>query len=84
MSSSKKLTRQGILRLVFIRVYRLNIQQSVMLLFSTQLCPSNLLSVSPPPSLLPCVKVHYIQTVYGWEGEGVLSCVGDHMHSAGV
>ncbi len=32
-------------------------------------CPSNLLSGSPPPPL-PCVKVHYIQTVCGWEGGG--------------
>ncbi len=37
MSSSKKLTWKGTLRQVFIKVYRLEIQ-SVMLVFSTQLC----------------------------------------------
>jgi hypothetical protein len=39
-----KLTSKGILRQVFIRVYRLEIQ-SVMLVFSTQLC--ELLPLSP-------------------------------------
>jgi hypothetical protein len=55
--------------LVFIRVYRLEIQ-SVVLVFSTQLyeqyCLSNLLFSSSPPPL----KVQYIQTVCGWEGVG--------------
>jgi hypothetical protein len=37
MSSSKKLTGKVTLQQVFIRVYRLEIQ-SVMLVFSTQLC----------------------------------------------
>ncbi len=58
MSSSKKLICKGILRQEFIRVYRLEIQ-SIMLVFSTQLCellPPQLLSGStlplstPPPS----------------------------------
>jgi hypothetical protein len=42
-------------------------------------CPSTLLSgLLPPPP--PKVKVHYIQTVCGWEGVGgVLSCVGDNI-----
>ncbi len=41
-------------------------------------CPSNLLSSSPPHLYpLPKVKVQNIQTVCGWEGVGVLSCVGD-------
>jgi hypothetical protein len=35
----------------------------------------------PHPSPLPKVNVQYIKTVCGWEGLGVLSCVGD---SAGV
>ncbi len=61
----KKFTCKGTLQQVFVRVYRLEIQ-SVMLVFSTQLC-------SPPP--LPCVKVQYIKTVCGWEGmAGVEFC----------
>ena len=41
-------------------------------------CPSNLLSGSTllPPSLCQSTV---IQTVCGWEGEGVLSSVGDHI-----
>jgi hypothetical protein len=64
------------LRPVFIRVYRLEIQ-SVMLVFSTQLCEMLLLSpfflvqLSP----LPCVNKYtaYINvySVYGGEGVGV-------------
>ncbi len=56
-----------------------------MFVFSIQLCEllplSNVLSGSPSPhSPLPCVKVQYIQTLYGWEGVGsVLSLVGDHI-----
>jgi hypothetical protein len=44
-------TCKGTLRQVFIRVYRLEMQ-SVMLVFSTQLCelfPPNLLWFTPPP-----------------------------------
>ncbi len=57
MLSSKKLTCEGTLRQVFIRVYRLAIQW-VMLVFSTQLCEllpfsPSLLFNSPP---LPCVN----------------------------
>jgi hypothetical protein len=55
-----------------------------MLVFSTQLFwnyyPSKHLSGSPPPSPpLPKVRVQYIQTMCGWDGLGVLSCVGDHI-----
>ncbi len=59
--------------LVFYRVYRLEIQ-SVMLVFSIQLCElaSNLLFGSPPPTppSLPKVKayVQFIHTVCGWDG----------------
>ncbi len=58
--------------LVFNRVYRLEIQ-SVMLVFSTQLCEllycsSSILSGSSPP--IPKVKVQYIQTVCSWHGVG--------------
>ncbi len=62
MSSSKKLTWET-LRQVFIRVYRLVIQ-SVMLVFSTQLCdcsPSNLL-FKPFPLPLPCVNYYTVYT----------------------
>jgi hypothetical protein len=64
--------------LVFNKVYRLEIQ-SVMLVFSTQVCEllplePSLLSDSPPP--LPKVKIQYKQTVCGWGGGGLLSCVG--------
>ncbi len=58
-------------RLVFIRVYKLEIQ-SVMFVFRPSFCPSNFLSGSLP---LPCVKVQDIQTVCDWEGVGVVkSC----------
>jgi hypothetical protein len=63
--------------LVFNRVYRLEIQ-SVMLVFSIPLvncCPSTFSLTSPTPSPLPKVDVQYIQTVCGWGGVGVLSCV---------
>jgi hypothetical protein len=56
-----------------------------MLVFSTysfvNYCPSNLLfgSPIPHPSPFPKDKVQYIQTVSGWEGVVVLSCVGDHI-----
>ncbi len=75
--------------LVFNKVYRLEIQ-SVMLVFSTQVCellPLYPLSGSPPPPPPPLPKVQ--RTVYtdrgsGWAGSvvgggGVLSCVGDHI-----
>jgi hypothetical protein len=57
MSSSKILTCKGTLRQVFIRVYRLEIQ-SIMLVFSTQLC--ELLPLYPSlwfTSPLPCVHI---------------------------
>jgi hypothetical protein len=54
-----------------------------MLVFLTKLCKlllSKFLTGSPPPSLPPSQsQVQYIQTVCGWEGVGVLSCVGDHI-----
>jgi hypothetical protein len=61
------------LRQVFIRVYRMEIQ-SVLLVFSTQLCemlprePSLRFSSPPPPSLceLVCCIHVYIQCVRGW------------------
>ncbi len=56
-----KLNRRGTLRQVFIRVYRREIQ-SVMLVFSTQLCELLLplpLSFNSPP---PCVNKHTAST----------------------
>jgi hypothetical protein len=75
------MTCKGTMRQVFIRVYRLEIQ-SVMLVFSTQLCELLPLYPSlwfiPPPHPLPCVKVQYIQTVCGWEsGEGKKNLGGE-------
>jgi hypothetical protein len=65
MSSYKKVACKGTLWQVFIRVYRL--ETSLVGIFD----PSNLLSGStlPPPSF-PCVKVQFIQPVFGWEGAG--------------
>ncbi len=66
----QKLTCKG---QVFIRVHRLKMQ-SIMLVFSTQLC--ELLPLSPslwfnsPPLTLPSVKVQHILTVCDWEVEG--------------
>jgi hypothetical protein len=73
--------------LVFIRVYRLEIQ-SVILVFSTPLvnhCPSNLLTSSPPrppppplPSLCEKVQVYvFIQCVTG--GWGGIRLCGEHI-----
>jgi hypothetical protein len=70
--------------MVFNRAYRLEIQ-SVMLVFSTQLCellplcfvnycPSNLLSCSPP--IPPFSKSKY--SIYR-QCVAVLGCVGDHI-----
>jgi hypothetical protein len=82
----KKLTYKRTQQQVFIRVCRLVIQ-SVMLVFSTQLCvllPPNLLSDSTPPTPLPCVKVQFIFTDSVWlgGGGGVESCW--RPYSAGV
>jgi hypothetical protein len=62
MSSSKKLTCKGTSRLVFIRVYRLEIQ-SVMLVFSSQLCEllpfyPSLWFNSPPFPLSVCELIY--------------------------
>ncbi len=71
MSSSKHFTRNGPFWQVFIRVYRLEIQ-SVMLVFSTQLCEllpiSNSLWFNSPP--LPCGNKYTVYT-YG-VGGGVM------------
>jgi hypothetical protein len=64
--------------------------QSVMMVFSTQLCelctvlpllPCSLWFTSPTPPSFPKSKfsIYYMQTVCGWEGVEVLSCVGDHI-----
>jgi hypothetical protein len=79
----KKLSCEGTLRQLFIRVYRLEIQ-SFMLNFRPSLwtvAPQTffLVQFSPPLSPLPCVKVQCVQTVCGWERVGVLSPVGDHI-----
>jgi hypothetical protein len=62
----KKLTCKGTVRLVFIRVYRLEISQSSWYFRPSfvNLCPSNLLVHLPPPPL-PYVKVQFIETVAG-------------------
>ncbi len=60
----KLLTFKGTLRKMFIRVYRLEVQ-SVMLVFSNQLCellPYNLLSGSIIPPPLPCVNKFTVYT----------------------
>jgi hypothetical protein len=81
--SSKKLTCKGPSRWVFIRVYKQEIQ-SVMLVFSTQLCEllsPNLLSGSTLPPPFPVSKYsiyRYRQCVTG-RGVGVLSPVGDNI-----
>jgi hypothetical protein len=77
--------------LVFNRVYRLELQ-SVMLVFSTQLCkrlPLNpslwFTSPNPAPLLLVKVQVYLYKQCSVWlgAGGGMLSCVGDHTQ-AGV
>ncbi len=76
LGTFKILTCKGTLRLVLIRVYRLEIQQ-VMLVFSTQYCemlplfPS--LCSNPPPSPLPCVNKYTVHTYTVCKrGNGVL------------
>ncbi len=77
----KKITCKWTLRQVFIRVYKLEITRSVMLVFSTQLCDlySPLVPLSPslkfnslPP--LPCVNKYtvHVTVCRGWGGYGVL------------
>jgi hypothetical protein len=76
MSSSKKLTCNGTLRQVFIRVYRLDSQTCWYFRPSfVNCCPSNLLSGSTlPPSPLLCVNKYtvYTYTVRKEGGYGVL------------
>ncbi len=70
----KILTCKGTLRQVFVRVYRLEIQ-TVMLVFSTQLCvllplyPSLCSTLPPPP--LPCVNMYTVYTYTVWKGGGI-------------
>jgi hypothetical protein len=68
--------------LVFNRAYRLVIQ-SVMLVFSTQLCELLPLvhSPLPPPFSLPSQSLSKVYTDSMWLGVGgeVLSCVGYHI-----
>jgi hypothetical protein len=77
----KKFTCKGTLLQVFIRVYKLEIARSVILVFSTQLCDlySPLVPLSPslkfnslPP--LPCVNKYtvHVTVCRGWGGYGVL------------
>jgi hypothetical protein len=72
MSSYKKLTWKGTSRPVFIRVERLENSQSFGYFrpIFVNYCLSNLLSGSPHPPPLPCVKVQYLQKVCVWEGVG--------------
>ncbi len=79
--SSKKIDLTLTLRQVFIGVYRLEIQ-SVMLVFSTQLCEllplqPSLWFISPPPFSVSKCSI-YRQCVAG-SGWGVSSPVGDHI-----
>ncbi len=69
---------------MFSRIYRLEIHvQSVMLVFSTQLCELcpfyNLLSGSPPPHPQPKKSRVFTDSVWLGGVVGVLSCVGDHI-----
>ena len=76
----KILTFKGTFRQVFIRVYRLEIQ-SVMLVFSTQLC--ELLPLLPslwfncPP--FPVSKYSIYRQCVAGRGWGLLSPIGDHI-----
>jgi hypothetical protein len=80
MSSSKKIDlSRAFAAVMFIKVYRLEIQ-SVMLVFSTQLClllplwPSLWFNSTSP---LPCVKV--CRQYLAGRGWGMLSPAGDHI-----
>ncbi len=71
--------------LVFNKIYRLEIQ-SVMLVFSTQLCEllplyPSLWFTSPtfPPSKVKVEYIEYRQCVAGRGRGGVKLCVGDHI-----
>ncbi len=70
MLSSKKLTCKGTLRQVFIRVYRLEIQSVMLVLFRSSFVncclPELLIGSIPPPHSL-CVHVY---NVYGVGGMG--------------
>jgi hypothetical protein len=64
----KKLAGKGTLRQVFIRFYTLEVQ-SVMLVFSTQLCEllplsPSLLSIPPPPPRVNKYTIVYTFTLY--------------------
>jgi hypothetical protein len=86
MLSLKKLTCKRTWSELFIRVYRLEIQ-SVMSVFSTQLCellpPYSSLWFNSPPLPPTCFKVQNILAVRMWlgggGGRGVLRTVGDHI-----
>jgi hypothetical protein len=63
MQNVKQFTCKGALRQVFIRVYTME-KQSVMFVFSTQLCellpPSPSLWFNPPPPLCEICTVYFI------------------------
>jgi hypothetical protein len=69
--------------LVFNRVYRLEIQSVMLVIFVRSSfvnhCLSNLLSGSPHPTLSPSQSqsTEFTDSVWLGDGGGVLSCVGD-------
>ncbi len=69
--------------MVFNRVYRLEIQSEMFTFFGPALWTIAPLTFSlvrlPPWPPFPKSMYNIIQTVCGWEGVGVLSCVGDHI-----
>ncbi len=76
----KKLTCQGTLRQVFIRVYILEIQSVICWYFRPNFvncCPSNLLTGSTsPPSPLPCVNKYTVYTYTMCKGGGRYGVLG--------